>query len=70
MRNVYVKMTIGHKSFNTGKIAIVSVPGYSEYLTTYEMLAKEKICEKLGLDKEEVHVLSYSVLGSDVLFID
>lgn len=69
MGNVYVKLNFGHRSFTTGKTAIVAVPDYCEYLTTYERLAKEKVCKHLGLDDKEVHVFDYTVLGENVLFL-
>lgn len=71
MENVYVELHFSHKSFTTGRTAIVAVPNKCEYLTTYIELAKEKVCEKLNLNKNEVVVFNHSsVLGRDVLFID
>ena len=69
MENVYVELNFSHKSFNTGRTAIVAVPNYCEYLTTYERLVKEKVCKELGLDEKEVVVFDYKVLGKNVMFI-
>lgn len=69
MENVYVELMFSHQSFKTGKIAVVAVPNYCEYLTTYKKLAIEKVCKHLNLKEEEVVVFDCKVLGDDVLFI-
>lgn len=70
MKNTHVYIVIGHKNFSTGKIVIVSVPNYSEYITTYEREAKLRACNKLNIRESEAVVLDCKVLGHDVLFID
>ena len=68
---MYVKLTFSHHSFNTAKTAIVTVNDYCEYLTTYEKLAKEKICQELKLNEPEVCVFGCQILGddTDVIFV-
>lgn len=70
MNSCYVELCFSHKSFNTGKIAIVAIPSGVERLTTCVELAKERICRKLNLDEKEVVVLTYNVLGEDILFLN
>ena len=69
MKDVYVYMIIGHRSFTTGKQMIIQVPNYSTYLTTYEREAKLKACQALNLKESEVFVLDFKFLGDDVTFI-
>lgn len=69
MKDVYIYLILGHRSFTTGKIVIVSVPNYSVSLTTYEREAKLKACQALNLKESEVVVLDYRFLGDDVTFI-
>ena len=68
---MYVKLTFSHQSFNTAKTAIVTLTDYCDYLTTYEKLAKEKVCQELNLDESEVCVFDCKVLGddTDVIFV-
>ena len=68
--NVYVELTLDHRSFSSAKTVIVAVSDYCEYLTTYKKLAVEKACKTLGLNENEVSVIDYSVLGRDVIIIN
>ena len=69
MDNVYVYLVVGHQSFKTGKTAIVSLPNCYAFIATYFKVAKEKVCERLGLDVEDVVILDSKFLGDDVLLI-
>lgn len=68
---MYVKLTFSHQSFNSAKTAIVTVVDHCEYLTTYEKLAKEKVCQELKLNESEVYIFDCKVLGddTDVIFV-
>lgn len=71
MRTVYVELNFGHKSFTTGKTAIVAIQTEKdgEYIATYAKIAKEKVCKELGLNEEEVAIFDWSFLGESVMFI-
>ena len=66
---MYVYIILGHRSFTTGKIAIVAVPDAYAFISDYADGAKKQACKELGLNEEEVSILDYKFLGSDVLFI-
>ena len=67
---VWIKLILGHRSFFTGKIVMVSLPDRYVMLETYKNEAKQKACTKLGLRESEVAVLDYEFLGSNVTFIE
>ena len=69
MNTCHMVLTLGHKSFTTGKIVVVELPDEYILLATYKQKAKEKACEKLGLNEKEVSVLDFNFLGEDVLFV-
>lgn len=71
MRTVYVELNFGCKSFDTGKIAIIAIQTEKdeEYITAYAEFAKEKVCEELGLNKDEITIFGWSFLGENVMFI-
>lgn len=71
MRTVYVEISFGHKSFTTGKTAIVGIQTKNnvDTITTYAKIAKTKICRKLGISEEEIAIFDWRFLGEDVLFI-
>lgn len=67
---VYVLINFGHRSFTTGKTAIIGIDRSetcSELISTYFDLAKQKLCENIG---HEISVFDYNFLGPDVIFID
>lgn len=70
MKNVYAIIILGHKSFITGKIVIVSMPNVYNFIDTYRQLAKEKACEKLGIKENETVVFDFKFFGEDVVFIN
>lgn len=70
MGNIYMKIVLGHPSFR--KICIVALDNAWASIATidgYVQLAKNKACEKLGLDEKEIFVLDWDYLGDDVTFI-
>lgn len=70
---VYVQINFSHRSFTTGKTAIIAVdrsPTCSELIYTYFELAKEKLCNKLGFTENEICVFDWCFLGPGVVFVD
>lgn len=63
---IYIYIVLGHRSFFTGKICIVKMNEDHVFIDQYQEPAKEKACKKLGLDKNEVSILDFKYLGSDV----
>lgn len=51
------------------KTAIVAMPNVSKHLTTFEMLAKEKLCKELNVKNDLIVITDYKVL-SDVIIIE
>ena len=64
--NVYIYIVLGHRSFFIGKICIIEMSEHYTFIDHYKVPAKEKACEKLGLNKDEVSILDFKYLGEDV----
>lgn len=69
-RKVYVYITLGHRSFFTGKICIVEMTDEFVFIEHYKEPAKIKACEKLGLNPDEVSVLDFNYLGEEIYIIN
>lgn len=71
MRTVYVEICFGHKSFTTGKTAIVKIQTDDDIknITIFAKVAIKIICEELKLSEEEIAIFDWRFLGEDVLFI-
>lgn len=54
-----VYIVIGHKSFATGKAALIQISEEREFISQYMEIAKEKFCKQLGVDVSEVSVLNW-----------
>ncbi len=54
-----IYIVIGHKSFNTGKSALVEITEEREFITQYVDIAKEKFCKQIGMNADEVSVLNW-----------
>lgn len=70
---VYIQINFSHRSFTTGKTAIIAVdrhPTCSELIDTYFHLAKKKLCDKLNLKEDEIAVFDWCFLGPGVVFVD
>ena len=63
---VFIYIVLGHRSFFTGKICIIETNEHHIFIDQYKEPAKEKACEKLGLNKDEVSILDFRYLGEDV----
>ena len=69
MKNNWIYLVLGHRSFTTGKIVLVSLPQYV-FIDTYRDLAKKKACEKLGLNEDEISILDWKFLGEDIAIFE
>ena len=70
---VYVEIHYSHRSFITGRIAIISVDNSesgSERIDYYFNLAKEKLSKQIGINKSEIAIFDQIFLGCNVLFVD
>ena len=65
----YVYIVIGHRSFKTGKSAIVAIAEEYEFISDYANEAKKRVCKELGLNVDEAVVLTQLFLGNNVLFL-
>lgn len=54
-----IYICLGHNTFNSGKIALVSISEEREYITDYVEIAKEKFCKQLGVNPDEVAVFNW-----------
>ena len=68
---VYIQVFIGHQSLKSGKFAIVALPAKpGTLIREIAEQAKEKVCEKINLPKNEVTLIEYRFFGEELLFID
>lgn len=65
-----VMLNFSHRSFKTGKTAIVSISEKFELISDYRDAAKKKVCEQLNLPENEIVIFDFHFLGSDVLFVE
>ena len=63
-------LSFGRKDFILPKTCIVGVEEHCESIDDYCALAKKKACAAMGWAEEDVTVLSWIYLGSEVHFID
>lgn len=54
-----IYICLGHKTFSSGRIALVSILEERKYITDYVEIAKEKFCKQLGVNPDEVTVLNW-----------
>lgn len=54
-----IYIVLGHKSFTSGKVALVEISEEREFITQYVDIAKEKFCKQLGMNVDEVSVLNW-----------
>lgn len=67
MNKAYVYLTIGHKSFVTGKTAIVAMDEDFAFIESYKDAATRKVCDHLGLPVNEIIIFDWKFLGENVL---
>lgn len=73
MDKVYIQINFGHRSFTTGKTAIIAIDQSStnfELIEEYFHLAKQKLCEKINMKEDEISVFDCCYLGPGVIFVD
>ena len=69
-KKLYIYVFVGHESLRHGKHAIVELPDQPDtYIRVFADMAKEKVCERLNLPKDEVTLIDYRFFGEDVMII-
>ena len=72
MKKNYIQLSFGNKGgiFILPKTCIVGIEEHGKTIDDYCILAKKKACAVMGWTEEDVTVLNWSYLGSEVHFID
>lgn len=64
----YINLTLGSKDFTFPKTCIVAIEENFELISDYVPLAKAKACKAMGCTEDNVTVLNWRFLGSQVYF--